>query len=214
MTACPREPALARAISEGAGPELAAHLDACPACRAGWHGMQRAIELARQVPTAMPSADRREEMRTAILASRARLAPGAGRRGAVRRRGAWLAGGALAAAAAAAIVVSTRPREAVVSPHAHGTVRAREGARYLATSATPDETVVLHDGSIDVEVTPLHAGERFRVVTADTEVEVRGTAFEVTARRGHLIGVRVRHGLVEVRPLGGTIALVRPPWSY
>ena len=84
----------------------------------------------------------------------------------------------------------------------------------MASSTSPDEIVTLYEGVIDVEVTPLQAGERFRVVTADTEVEVRGTAFEVTARFGHVIGVSVRHGLVEVRPIGGAIAMVGAGQSW
>jgi TolA-binding protein len=201
MIACPGELQLAREISTGAGPELAAHLDACAACRAAWDGAHRAIELARRVPVRMPAPDRREELRTAILAA-GDAEPVRAREG--RRGMRWLAGAALAAAAAAALGLGLGRRAGdPEAHHAHGTIGARAGARYDLRSASPDEVVTLHDGSIAVEVTPLHAGERFRVITADAEVEVRGTAFEVSAQLGHLVGVSVRRGLVEVRPQGG-----------
>ncbi|CAN5712336.1 hypothetical protein BH11MYX3_BH11MYX3_45610 [soil metagenome] len=200
--ACPDELALTRAISEPEDAEIAAHVAACAVCRESWAGMAKAIELARRIPVAMPSAERREEMRTAILAAgglRVPLAPA--RSSQPRRR--WAAAITLAAAAAVVIVVVMRPRATEVSVHTHGTVRAHGAAQFVARSSSPDEIVSLHDGVIDVEVAPLHAGERFRVVTADSEIEVRGTAFEVTATLGRLVGVTVTHGLVEVRPISG-----------
>ena len=213
MTACPIEPVLARAISEGQDPELAAHLAACTSCRESWDGMTNVIDLARRVPQRMPAADRREEMRTAILANSAGRSPAAP---SPRPRSLrwWFAGAALAAAATVVVVLATRPHEAATIARGHGTVHGHDGARYAASSTTPDEIVTLYEGVIDVEVTPLGAGERFRVVTADTEVEVRGTAFEVTAHQGHVTGVSVRHGLVEVRPAGGTIAMVSAGQSW
>jgi TolA-binding protein len=213
MTACPNEPVLARAISEGEDPDLAAHLAACASCRDSWNGMANAIELARRVVVRMPQADRREEMRTAILAKSALRSPAAP---AQRSRSVrwWFAGAVLAAAAAAVVVLATHPHEAAAIAHGHGTVHGHDGARYAVSSSIPDEIVTLYEGVIDVEVTPLRAGERFRVITADTEVEVRGTAFEVTAHQGHVTGVSVRHGLVEVRPLGGAIAMVGTGQSW
>jgi TolA-binding protein len=205
VTDCPDELALTRAISEGADPELDAHLAACTGCRAAWEDLAQAIELARRVPVRAVSADRREEMRTAILAKSGMLAPAAARPAAPRRW--WIAPAAIAAAAAVIVIVG-RPGGSPAEAHAHGTVHGRDGARFEVASTSPDEIVMLHDGVIDVEVTPLEPGERFRVVTADTEVEVRGTAFEVTAHLGHVLGVRVHHGLVEVRPVGGPIAMV------
>lgn len=216
MSACPDEVEFARAISEGADRALSDHLVACARCREAWEGETRAIELLRRAPVQQPAADLREEMRTAILARASQVlapapAPAASRAG--RTRWTWV--GASALAAAAAVVLVARSREVgapppVVQPstHAHGAVSPHGGARYVASAVSPDEVVTLHDGVIDVEVTPLHGGERFRVITADAEVEVRGTAFEVTAELGHLAGVRVRHGRVEVRPQGRPVVLV------
>src|SRR5205814_5457479 len=50
------------------------------------------------------------------------------------------------------------------------------------------------------EVRPLGPGERFRAITDDAQVEVRGTSFDLAVRTGHLEAVRVWHGRVEVRP--------------
>jgi TolA-binding protein len=63
--------------------------------------------------------------------------------------------------------------------------------------------VRLVDGTLTVQVEPLARGERFRVVTAGGEVEVVGTAFDVTAEGDRLVGVRVMHGVVRVKDAGG-----------
>jgi TolA-binding protein len=83
-------------------------------------------------------------------------------------------------------------------------VRPHPGARWTARSAGPDESVRLGDGAIDVEVEPLHPGERFRVIVGDAELEVRGTAFTATARADRLVEVAVAHGRVDVVPVPGT----------
>jgi TolA-binding protein len=81
-------------------------------------------------------------------------------------------------------------------------------AAFTRISSRPDEVVTLTTGSLSVEVSPLRRGERFRIVTSDAEVEVLGTAFEVTADRGTLVAVHVWHGRVEVRPsAGGAVVL-------
>jgi TolA-binding protein len=62
--------------------------------------------------------------------------------------------------------------------------------------------VRIRQGSIQVAVQQLRAGERFLVVTADAEVEVRGTHFDVEVVDDRLLQVRVSEGLVEVRREG------------
>ncbi len=47
------------------------------------------------------------------------------------------------------------------------------------TSAGADQTIHLSAGRVLSHVTPLRGGQRFRVVTPDTELEVRGTRFSV-----------------------------------
>lgn len=89
------------------------------------------------------------------------------------------------------------------------TCNTHEGARFVLVGAAPDEIVRLLDGALTVEVDPLGPRERFRVVTGDGEVEVRGTAFEVRAEQDQLRAVRVLHGRVVVRgaPLEGEVEL-------
>src|SRR5205809_310350 len=60
-------------------------------------------------------------------------------------------------------------------------IRAIGNARFFRAQPPPDEIVRLDDGRIELDVNPLAAGERFRVVTDAGEVEVRGTIFEVLA---------------------------------
>lgn len=214
MTACPDELELARAVTEGAEPELSAHLVACATCTATWDATMQAIELARSLEVPMPTRDRREEMRTAILAASGALVvtpPDQSSTRSSSRSGPqrwWLVGAAFAAAAALAFVLARPDSVAESRVQPHGTVTAHAGARFVTSSPAPDEVVTLHDGVIDVEVSPLQPGERFRVVTADTEVEVRGTAFEVAAELGHVTRVDVRHGVVEVRPHGGAVVIL------
>jgi len=193
---CPSEAELARALSAGAEPPIAAHLATCAACRQAWEGARQTIELARELPVALPANARREEVRTAVLAAAAIVTRRPARR-------AWLAPVIAGAAAAALVGYLALPADApppAPARHAHGTVRPRPGARYLASSAGPDEIVRLTDGAIDVEVEPLLPGERFRVIVGGDEIEVRGTAFTVIAREGRLVGVAVARGRVDVRP--------------
>jgi len=104
----------------------------------------------------------------------------------------------------AAIEPVARTTQSIAPPRAsmHGTVRASAGAHFTRVSEEPDEIVRLLEGSITVSVTPLGAGERFRVIVGDAEVEVRGTAFDVSATGDHLSAVDVFHGRVEVRVEG------------
>jgi TolA-binding protein len=205
---CPTDDELARAITvEDA--LVASHVAACATCTRAWNEATQTIELARRVRVVLPDRDRREEMRTAILASLDTIADTSERRTEPKRTRWYIAGGALAAAAGIALVLATRD----APTHAHGTITAHAGARYTTTRA-PDEVITLHDGTIDVSVAPLHAGERFRVVTADTEIEVRGTAFRVVAELGHVVRVEVAHGHVDVRPHDGGIVSLRTGQSW
>jgi TolA-binding protein len=165
--------------------------------RATQQDLERAIELARRVDAPMPGPARVEEVRTALLAAASFEEP-------VPARGPrrWWWGGVLAAAAAvmlAVVVARSTSLGRATGAHRHGTIHAHRAAIYTPPSSSPDEIVMLHDGTIDVDVAPLHAGERFRVVVGDAEIEVHGTAFAVTARAGRLVEVVVQHGVVEVR---------------
>jgi len=212
---CPTELELDQAFSVGADPDLIAHLDGCHGCRTLWDETAIAVELARELPLAIPPVHHREERRTALLAAwdpvpfvRAPVQP-APEISAVRpqRRGRWaVAAIVLAAAATVAVVVAARhpshDPEVVASHARRGVVHAHEGARFSLAAQPPDEIVRLRDGVIDIDVDPLSVGERFRVVVGTDEVEVRGTSFEVVATADHLVGVHVVHGRVEVKRAG------------
>jgi ferric-dicitrate binding protein FerR (iron transport regulator) len=196
---CPAPEELSRALSQGATTGLVEHLASCSRCSDEWNGALRLRALVRSLPAPAPA-------RRHVADVRARLVAEAS---AVRRpvRKAPLAVAALAAAAAVALAVALprhAPRSAPDAPSArrHGVVTAAQGARYALLGAAPDEIVLLESGSIHVEVSPLRAGERFRVRAGDGEVEVRGTAFDVTVDDGHMSNVMVQHGRVEVRPAG------------
>jgi len=186
--------------------ELRGHALRCAHCSIEWREIAALAEAGRSIPPPPPTPDRREEIRTALLA-RMSAPP-------IERRARWrwqLAAPMAAAAAAIAIAIGwwawprgaeepiarTAPRHAV---HARGHILAHAAARYMQASAAPDEIVRLVDGTLSVEVEPLQRGERFRIITGDAEIEVRGTAFDITASADHLRAVRVMHGLVEVRP--------------
>jgi hypothetical protein len=66
----------------------------------------------------------------------------------------------------------------------------------------PDEVVLLRQGEITVEVEHLAEHERFRVLTGDAAVEVKGTVFSVTASDDRLVAAGVTRGQVVVRVLG------------
>jgi TolA-binding protein len=82
------------------------------------------------------------------------------------------------------------------------TVEAKGPAHYT-WSPLPDEVVRVAEGQLSIQVEPLGRGERFRVVTGDAEVEVRGTAFDVSVTDDQLTSVKVAHGLVVVRSAQG-----------
>lgn len=161
------------------------------------------IQLMRDQPVEIPDAAHREEVRTALLAHQQQL-------GAPRGRRIYMLGLPLAVAAAGALwfVQPAAPRTPVVLSMpslpslARGHVHPHAGAAFDLASMVPDEIVKLHDGTIDLDVDPLQPHERFRVVVGASEIEVRGTAFSVTADHDHLLEVHVTHGRVEVRPIG------------
>jgi TolA-binding protein len=201
---CPGELERSRALTVGADPEIAVHVAACATCRAAWDAEQAAIELARELPVPIPSPARREEVRTAVLAASA-SAPGR-----LARR-AWLTPAVLGAAAAGVVAYVAVPRSSsqpAPAPPMRATVHPHPGARYVATSPSPDEVVQLTDGVVDIDVAPLRPGERFRVIIGDAELEVRGTAFTVTASDQRLQDVAVAHGRVDLRlPSSGPATL-------
>lgn len=93
--------------------------------------------------------------------------------------------------------------------HAHrASITMLDAARYTHQGGSAGETVRLYEGTVQLSVLPLPAGERFRVVVGDGEVEVRGTIFTVAAAADQLRSVTVQRGVVEVRTRGqGSVVL-------
>ena len=165
----------------------------------------------RELPHHQPDAGRREAMRASLLEA-ARATPPRRRRVPV----AVAAGaGALLSAAALLLWWSARAQdETVAAGQPRATIQSSSGAHFEHTrqrvaraSSGPvvDEVVRLRDGRVAVAVEHLRRDERFRLVTGDAEVEVRGTAFDVVVEGDQLVEVAVSSGAVDVRPRG------RPP---
>ncbi len=215
---CPPATELARQSSLGLEPWLEEHLAGCPRCRVAWQAAESLRALAAALPAPAPVTPAAHDAARAELLARARLARAPRRPAPLAAAAAaaivvvagaavafaWLRAGDAPPAAqeAAAARVAAPARVTPPAPVERGTVHALGKASFARVSAQPDEIVRLVDGSLTVEVAHLGAGERFRVMTGDAEVEVRGTAFDITALDDHLSSVRVLRGRVEVRVSG------------
>jgi ferric-dicitrate binding protein FerR (iron transport regulator) len=203
---CPRadevDAALDGRLSDAAARDAFAHAARCPDCDALRRERPRVRELLNALPDGAP-----DELSARRL--RARLVSSALRRGAPPRSRWALA--AVAVAAALALVVGLRaaraPANVPLEPGewrlgVAGALRPSPGAVWSLRDERGDTRVLLDDGAVTLRVRKRRAGERFRVVLRDAEVEVRGTRFEVTAQGGRLRAVRVEEGLVAVRRRG------------
>lgn len=201
---CPDPEDFARSVSLGGDPTLVEHLATCATCAPEWESATRLRALARALPFARPEPVVADAVRARVLAAvRTRQRQ--------RRRTSTLvaSGFALAAAAMAVLAVRHYDAQGPVATY-HATLTARGTVLFSRDSAAPIERVSLRAGTLRVEVLPLHAGERFVVEAGDGEVEVRGTAFDVSVVAGHLSNVHVEHGRVEVRPAGAPAVLLGP----
>ena len=216
MNRCPSPIELERAYwSQGDAARV--HALACSRCSAELAEIEALVAAGRALEPAPQSAARREEIRTTLLARQEKASKASSPE---RQLARWwkLAPVAAAAAAAAAVVWFVWPRggadttrvvetaetaESAETAARRGSVMVHGEARYMLVSPQPDEIVRLVDGTLTVQVDPLAPGERFRVITAGGEVEVVGTAFDVTAEADRLVGVRVMHGVVHVRDADG-----------
>lgn len=199
---CPYDERLLGAPADAVDEGLQLHVDGCERCQEQARRLTQLARVGAALPEGALTSAREAAIRDTLLARAAAAPP---------TRPRWPRGVAAALVAAAAIALAvlvprwTAPDDGGATitarrPQAHrGTVRPRGDARYTVLGAAPDEIVHLMDGTIDVEVEHLGPGERFRVVTADGEVEVRGTAFEVDATGDRLSAVRVLRGRVTVR---------------
>lgn len=196
MNRCPTSVELERAYWTQAD-EARVHALACARCSAHLAEIEALVAAGRTIEPSPQTAERREEIRTTLLARQDRSA--APERRLIR----WWQLAPVAVAAAALLAWFLWPRggdqTAGEAPVRRGTVMAHGDATYMLLSPQPDEIVRLVKGTLTVKVNQLAGGERFRVITSDGEVEVVGTAFDVTAEADRLVGVRVMHGVVRVR---------------
>jgi ferric-dicitrate binding protein FerR (iron transport regulator) len=99
-------------------------------------------------------------------------------------------------------------------PRRETVVRAAPEARFERATTGGTERVELREGRVELDVRPLLSDERFLVATADAEVEVRGTVFDVEAHEGRLVRVEVLEGKVIVRHGGkGTLVRTGEAWA-
>jgi hypothetical protein len=198
---CPKPVELSRALIAGIDDRLRAHLDICTRCSEQLDAHATVAAETRQLPIVEPTHDHAFNVRASLMVAARTSAPVG------RSRFIWgfATAGAFAAAAVLAFVFVRGPQSSTETTASYrGTLLPHEGAALLRVASAPDEIVRLTHGTLSVEVAKLERGERFRVVTGDAEVEVRGTAFDVTVDRDHLRSVRVLHGRVEIRAYGST----------
>jgi ferric-dicitrate binding protein FerR (iron transport regulator) len=196
QNACARWEELFHDISRTPSAEQQRHLSGCAACHERWNALRHIHTLLRDAPPEPLSADRVSTLRARILSTA--VESHESRRKPSRL---WKVAAALSftAAMAAGATLWLMPHRAE-NPAVQVSVVAHSDATRFAQVGTPADRIVrLFDGSVTVEVQRLTAPQRFRVMTGDAEVEVRGTAFDVTAHGDHLNEVRVLHGRVEVR---------------
>lgn len=211
---CPPAWKVTRAVSEpGREPEVMSHLDSCVRCAGQYQAHRDLVIRMRALPG---SGGLSAESRGAIAANLWTAKPPS--RIAQRLRRSLLIAAIPAAAAIALGIAALRqpqPRERPspggvrTSPSSLATIHSFGTARYTRTQAAPDEIVRLYDGRISLDITPLHPNERFRVVTDDAVVEVRGTSFELSALAGRLVAASVTRGRVEVK-VGNGFAVLDP----
>ncbi|HWV37131.1 MAG TPA: FecR family protein [Vulgatibacter sp.] len=206
---CPTFEELSRSMGGLRSRRIAAHLARCETCRRTCAALAELEEVARSLPapTPAPHAARRMEETLVAIAPAPRSARGG--RPLPRR----IAAGAAIAAGIAAVVALFPAEERAPLRH----LEASEGARFERLTQHPAgdgeaavELVRLEQGTVALQVEHLSPKERFVVTTADAEVEVRGTRFEVDAEDGLLRRVAVSEGRVEVRVRGEPPVLLLP----
>lgn len=199
---CLSDAAISSSLDPGAA--YPPHLDGCAACRERRAGLAEAIDLARRLPTIAPSGAELDQSRAELLTRVAEL-DGRAEQGVWRGR-VW----ALGAAAALLIGLATMALRELDPPElqGRGSVVEVEPARFeheltrSVQGSLQDEAVRLHQGRLEIRVAKLGANQRFRVLSEDAEVEVRGTVFEVTVEHERLVAVSVSEGVVSVRRHG------------
>ncbi len=212
---CPSDEALSRAFPAPES-DVARHVETCESCRSTWQSFEMLSRLGKQLPIRPDEPDTLDLLRSRILtvAAERKVPP------AQRRR-------FLPLATAAVVLLSLaitdriagdpdRPRVVRAEPPQEpvAVVRGSEHAVFAhrierGRGAIREEIVELSDGRISLEVEPLEAGQRFLVVTDDSEIELSGTSFALTAVHGKLASVEVLAGRAEVRSKDGAPVILR-----
>jgi ferric-dicitrate binding protein FerR (iron transport regulator) len=212
---CPMAPLVSAGrdgrLGEREAASLSRHRETCASCRDLERDLDEVRDLLRR-PCAPPLTPLEHQRgRLALLRAAAEPLP--------PPRRSPLAAIAVAAAVVASLAgaaqVRPRPGPASVAQHLpartlrlpRATVLGSGEARFARSAADKVERVALTEGILDLAVPKLAPDERFLVATEDSEVEVRGTSFEVEAHAGRIARVAVSEGKVEVR-FGGTTSLV------
>lgn len=205
------EAALDERLPEAQAHEALQHVRTCARCREAHAELTALRRLSAALPGGAPDELASRRMRAAVLGAVLRPAPVV-KRGRAMTFAVAAAALALAAFGARALrrptepvtarradTVVTEASPAAISLGGAGTLWPAADARVFVRSAGPDTHIELAAGRIDLQVTHRRAGERFVVTTADAEVEVHGTRFQVEARDGRLRRVDVSEGVVAVR---------------
>ena len=106
-------------------------------------------------------------------------------------------------------VTAAPEREVGLSLRTGTRLRLGGGGRLAVVELGNRQRMLLQAGRLWARVAPLSSGQRFVVATADAEVEVHGTSFEVTVLpraqscRGVTTAIRVFEGVVTVEQPGG-----------
>lgn len=209
---CPPGWHLTQAVTGDAPTGVEQHLRACRRCADEVDALSRVAYEARwELPTPEPMTDAERRAISAHLLAAPAPIP---RRS--RRSSSQLVAPVVTIAGLAIVFVRLRSGSAPSEVHpavqapsrSFASVRATGATRFARIQGPPDEVLQLDDGSLELAVDHLAPGERFRVVTEDADVEVRGTHFRVAARAHHLSDVHVTDGRVAVRPVRGGIFLL------
>lgn len=193
-----------RAIA--AGEDLPAQFVSCLECAERWRALRGLRDLGlsdRSSAWSESDVGRASRVRARILETVASSVGAPARRSFRPVRPAWSILAVSAAAAVVAVIGLHRGKTVrLPAPSGQaslGEIRPVGAAQFERVGKAPDEIVRLVAGRIHVEVAHLEPAQRFRVVTSDAVVEVRGTAFDVQASDARLQNVAVERGRVEVR---------------
>lgn len=205
--------------------ERPAHLDGCAACRDVWRDLERLREAGKALPWTDADERARAAGEAALLEAALLEHHARGLQSARLRRMGWAAAAAAVVLVGSSAWITTRGAGArsAPEPEADGLVvhtprralvRDAQGARFehrtTTDTARHDEVIQLNDGHIALDVEPLTADQRFRVITADAEIELRGASLSVEVADRELSRVVVISGRAELRLPGGEVRALGP----